>query len=240
MANFTTIQLDPNTGTQGSPVWTNVIAASGSAGANEIRWSSTGAGLTSTGNAAWPADSRPASTQQIAYTYAFTADTTGYGIPGGGTPVTWANTNYHFLRWDWDAVGTFAAAPIMTMYKSTSHDTASAGDNTLTGGNSTDTSSSSYVKANLYGQVTSAGAPAGAPTNAPLVTTANGTTAATAGANWMTNYEGLMGDTSYITFAATPAATTAGTIEFMLALFDGPNLTPSTYTCVLSLKYSWT
>ena len=243
MANFTTIQLDCNTGTNASPTWT-AIAAGGSAGANEVRWSSTGTGLLSTGNAAWPADNRPASTQQILYCYAFTADTTGLGFIGtASNPASWVISNYHWSRWDWDSVGTFAAAPIWTFYKSTSHDSASRNDGSILGGSTdtTNTNAYSYIKANLYGQVTATAAPTAQPSNAPLVTSGTaGSVSPVAGANWMTNFQSMNGDTDYITFAATPAATTAGTIEGMFVLFDGPTMTPSTYTPVCSLKYSWT
>jgi hypothetical protein len=157
--------------------------------------------------------------------------------------VSWSNTNYASFRWDWDAVGTFAAAPIWTFYKSISHDSATRNDGSILGGSidTTNVSAFSYVKGNLYGRVTSAGVPAGAPSNPPLVTSGSaGSVSPIAGANWLTNYQSLNGDTDYITFVNTPAATTADTQQFMLALFDGPTMVPSTYTPVCSLKYSWT
>jgi hypothetical protein len=239
MANFTTIQLDPNTGTLGSPVWTNYLGGA----STEVRWSSTLTGLGSTASASWPADNRPGATQLIVGTYAYTTDASGLAFIGNtsATCPTWVNGNYLFARWDWDAVGTFAAAPIFTAYKSTSHDSPTLGDGTILGGNVTDTGSRSYLKANVWGRVTSAGAPGVAPTNPPLVTSGSaGNQAGTTGASWMTNYASLQGDNDYITAGFTPAATTADTWNIEFALFDGPNTTPSTYTPVLSLKYQWT
>ena len=132
---------------------------------------------------------------------------------------------------------------MFTAYYSNAHAAISRGDNQLLGGNTTDTGATqrSYLKANAFGRVTSAGAPAAAPTNAPVVTDgATGSLVPTAGANWLTNYQGLMGDVDFITFPATPAATTADTWYVIFALFVGPNLTPAIYTPVLSLKYTWT
>lgn len=239
MANFTTIQMDPNTGTLGTPVWTNYLG-----GANtEIRWSSTLSGLGSVASASWPADNRPAATQNIQGTYAFISDASGLAFIGttSDTCPAFTNNNYLWARWDWDNVGTFAAAPIFTAYKSVSHDSPSAGDGTILGGHATDTGSRSYLKANVWGRVTSAGAPGAAPSNAPTVTDGSaGNQAGTTGATWMTNYASLQGDNDYITAGFTPAATTADTWNIIFALFDGPNMTPGTYTPVLSLKYAWT
>jgi hypothetical protein len=89
--------------------------------------------------------------------------------------------------------------------------------------------------------VTSAGAPAAAPANAPVVTDgATGSLAPTAGANWLTNYQGLQGDNDFITAPFTPAAVTADQWNLMIRLFMGANMTPGTLTPVVSLKYTWT
>ena len=81
MANFTNIALEMNTGTQGSPVWTAVTG--------EIRWSDQGTQAT-TGSAAWPPMLQPSSPTVVAYTYCFTSDSTGFGVPGGATPGAFA------------------------------------------------------------------------------------------------------------------------------------------------------
>jgi hypothetical protein len=139
-------------------------------------------------------------------------------------------------------VGTFASAPIFTAYPTSAHGTITRGDNSLLGGNTTDTGGTarSYLKGNLFGRVNSAGAPAAAPTNAPVVT--DGTTGSlspTAGANWLTNYQSMQGDNDFMTAAATPAAVTADSINMMLTLFTGPNMATGTYTNVVSVRYTF-
>lgn len=244
MADFTTLRMEANTGSQASPTWTTVPAA-GTTGL-ELRWSDTATGLRTTGNAAWPFVTRPGATQGIDYLYVFTADTTGLGVIGSGAspqdPSAFSNANYLQMRWWWDNLGTFAGAPILTAYPTTGHGAVSRGDGSVLGGHATDTGATarSYLKANAFGRVVSAGAPAAAPTNAPVVTDgATGSLAPTAGANWLTNYQGLQGDNDYITAPFTPAATTQDQWNFMIRLFTGPNMTPGTLTWVISLKYTY-
>lgn len=243
MADFTTLQLQLNTGTNGAPVWTS-IANNGTSGANELRFSDQ-SNQGSTASASWPYMTRPGSTGQVNFQYAFTADTTSLGYVGSSTstPTTWSNANYNDKRWNWDAVGTFAAAPIITMYPTNAHGSVTRGDNSPLGGNATDTGATarSYFKANAWGRVTSGGAPAAAPTNAPAVT--DGTTGSlspTAGGNWLVNYQGLQGDNDFITAPFTPAATTADSWPWMLTLFTGPNQATGTYASLtVSLKYQF-
>jgi hypothetical protein len=237
MADFTLIELDLNTSTQGSPSYTHITSAAGM----EVRFSDLST-QKSTASASWPAMIRPAAVGAVSYTYAFTADATGSGVidAGSGVPTAFTKANYKWAKWNWDNTGTFASAPIFTAYKSTSHDSASAGDGTILGGHATDSSSKSYLKGNAFGRVDSAGAPAAAPGAEPAVTDGStGSLAPTAGANWLTNFQSLNGDTQYITAPFTPAATTADTWSIMFALFVGPNMTPATYTLVISLKYTW-
>jgi hypothetical protein len=242
MADFTTISLELNVGNTGTPSYTAIGGAN-----TEARWSDS-SGQTNVASASWPAMIRPASTQIVSFLYAFSADATGEGVysAAGTTPAAFSKDDYLQGRWNWDAVGTFASAPIFTAYDTTAHTTPSArggtSDNILSG-NATDTGATarSYMKANLWGRVTSAGAPAAGPSNAPVVT--DGTTGSvgpTAGANWMANFQGLMADIDFITFPNTPAATTAGTQHMEIALFTGPNMGPKTYTPVITLKYTWT
>jgi hypothetical protein len=246
MADFaatTGLVLQLNTGTNGTPTWTT-LNNNGTSGANELRFSDVNT-AGSTASASWPYMTRPGSTGQVNYQYAFTADTTSLGYLGGGTstPATWANSNYNDKRWNWDAVGTFASAPIFTMYPTNAHGSITRGDNSPLGGNTTDTGATarSYFKGNAWGRVTSAGGPAAAPTNAPTVTDgATGALTPTAGANWLTNYQGLQGDNDWIAFPSTPAATAADQWPVMLTLFTGPNMATGTYTAiVISLKYSY-
>ena len=238
MADFTTLTLDANTGSQAVPTWTSVLGAN-----KEVRWHDTStAGLT-TASASWPYVTRPAATGGIDYAYAYTADAVGIGVLGSaGAPTAFTNASFHQFRWNWDNLGTFASAPIFTAYPSTAHGAVSRGDGSLLGGHATDTGATarSYLKANAFGRVDSAGAPALAPTNAPVVTDgASGAATPTAGANWLTNYQGLQGDNDYIQFPSTPAAVTADQWRTMLRMFTGPNMTPGTLTPTLTLKYTY-
>lgn len=235
MADFTVLKLEGNHGTQATPVWVEVGPTTG----KEVRWSDspTQNGIAS---GSWPAMIRPASTQIVSYTYAYTADATGFGfISGQASPCpAFANSNFQWARWNWDASGTFASAPIYTAYKTAaSHDSPGAGDGTLLGGHATDTGSRSYLKANVYGQV---GAPGAAPGAAPAVGNgAVGNQQGTTGATWMTNYGDLQGDIDWITAGFTPGAG-ANVWHVMFALFTGPNEIPGTYIVVMTLKYTWT
>jgi hypothetical protein len=242
IADFTTFKFQLNTGTNATPVWTDV-PASGAGTGQEIRFSDVNtAGATA--SASWPNMTRPAATGQVNYQYVFTADTTslGYVSTSSTTPTTWANANYMDLRMNWDNLGTFASAPIFTAYASTAHAAISRGDGSILGGHATDTGGTarSYLKGNMFGRVTSAGAVAAAPTNAPTVTDgATGALSPTAGANWATNYQGLQGDNDWLAFPSTPAATTADTLNLMMTLFTGPNMNAGIHVPVISAKYTY-
>ena len=231
MANFTNIALEMNTGTQGSPVWTAVTG--------EIRWSDQGTQAT-TGSAAWPPMLQPSSPTVVAYTYCFTSDSTGFGVPGGATPGAFANSSFAFCRWNWDASGTFASPPAVSAYYSTAHAAVTRGDGQLLGGAAGDTGATprSFLKANWFGNGNSQ-VPGAAPPNAPAIT--DGVTgAATAGSNaWLPNYQGLQGDNDFVGLASTPPARSANQWYGLLALFAGPNLSPATYTPVVTLRYTW-
>jgi len=202
----------------------------------------------STASASWPAVTRPLSgTAGVDYLYNFTADTTSLGVFGGGTstPVAYSNTaQYRFLRLDWDSVGTFASAPIFTAYNSTAHAaiTRNSPSGGILEGNTTDTGGTarSYLKGNAFGRVDSGGVPAAAPTNAPVVTDGTtGSVSPTAGANWLTNFQGLQGDNDYITAPFTPAATTADQWSLVIRLFLGANSVAGVSTPVISCRYTY-
>lgn len=239
MADFTTLRLEANTGTQGAPTWTDVTGAG-----KEVRWSDLST-QNNIASASWPAMLRPGATQSVDYTYAFTADATGTGFIGNaGAPPAFLNSNFLFARWWWDNVGTFASAPIFTAYNDTNHNSPSSrGGGAMLAGHATDTGATarSYLKANAFGRVVSAGAPAAAPANAPTVIDgATGSLAPGAGANWLTNYQGLMADLDYITAPFTPAPTTQDQWNVIFNLFTGPNQIPAVNTAKLSIKYTWT
>lgn len=243
MSDFTTFVFELNTNTNVAPTWTT-LANSGVGGANELRFNDQ-SNQGSTASASWPYMTRPGATQSVPYQYAFTSDTVSLGYLGTGTstPVAWSNANYNDCRWRWDNLGTFASAPIFTAYPSSAHGSVTRNDGSLLGG-STDTTSAgtarSYLKGNLWGRVSSAGAPGAAPTNAPVVTDGtSGSVSPAAGANWLTNYQSMQGDNDYMTAAATPVATTADSLQMMLDLFTGPGENTGIYTWVISARYTF-
>lgn len=240
MADFTVLKMEGNHGTQGAPVYVEVGPTAG----KEVRWSdsATQDGIAS---ANWPVMIRPAATSIVNYTYAYTADAVGFGFISGQAPPcpAWARTNYLWARWSWDNTGTFASAPIYTAYLTTAHAaiTRQNPDGGLLQG-SADTkpgaSAFSYLKGNAFGQV---GAPAVAPGADAVVTNGTvGSVSPAAGANWLANFQSLMGDLDYITAPFTPAATTAGVWHIHFTLFTGPNMLPALYVVVMTLKYTWT
>lgn len=244
MVDFTTARFQLNTGTNASPTWTTVPATGAGTG-QELRFSDL-SNQGSTASASWPAVTRPLSgTAGVDFLYVFTADTTSLGVFGGGTstPVAYSNTaQYRFLRFDWDNVGTFASAPIFTAYPSNAHGAISRGDGTILGGHASDTGATAraYLKGNAFGRVDSAGVPAAAPSNAAAVTDGTtGSVSPTAGANWLTNFQGLQGDNDYITAPFTPAAVTADQWSMIIRLFLGANTVAGTHTPVISLKYTY-
>lgn len=242
MADFTSLKFQGNTGTNASPVWTDV-PASGAGTGQELRFSDSSA-QGAVASASWPAVTRPTSgTAGVDYLYVFTADTTSLGILGttSTTPVAYSNTaQYRFLRINWDNTGTFASAPRFTAYASTAHAAISAGDNSILGGNSSDTTSHSYLKGNAFGRVDSAGVPAAAPSNAAVATDGTaGSVSPSAGANWLTNFQSLQGDNEYISFPSTPAAVTADQWSLIIRLFLGANTTAGVATPVVSCRYTY-
>ena len=239
--DFSAARFQLNTGTNAAPTWTNVPAWGAGTG-QELRFSDQ-SNQGATASASWAFMTRPAATQGVDYLYVFTADATSLGAHGGGTniPAAFSNANYLQLRFDWDNVGTYASAPILTAYPDNTHGAVTRGDGTLLGGHASDTGATarSYLKGVMFGRVNSAGAPAAAPGSAPVVTDgATGAVSPTAGANWSA-WQGLMGDTDYLQFPSTPAATTADQIALMIRLFTGPNMTPGTYVEALSWKYTY-
>lgn len=246
MADFTTIKLEGNKQSTATPNWDNATGAN-----REVRFLDVSTGGQATASASWPYVTRPAATAEVPYQWVYTADATGAGIYGasasaadaaGNAPAAYSKDNYLAWRWNWDAVGTFASAPIFTAYPTSAHGAITRGDNSLLGGNTTDTGATarSYLKGFAWGRVTSAGAPAAGPASAPTVTGGStGAVTPTAGANWSA-VQGLQGDNDWIAFPSTPAATTADTWYVEIDLFTGPGMAAGTYTIVISLKYTYT
>ena len=241
MADFTTLIMDANHGTQAAPVWVEV----GPTANKEVRWSDL-ATQKDIASAAWPAMTRPAATAIVSYTYAYTANAVGNGFISNAGVINcpaYAQTNYMWARWNWDNTGTFASAPIFTAYPSGAHGAIVRDDGSLLGGKIADTGGAgySYLKGNAFGRVVSAGAPAAAPAAAPVVGDGTaGSVSPAAGANWLANFQSLQGDNDWITAPFTPAATTADQWNLHFALFTGPGMTPATWTPVMALRYTWT
>ena len=187
---------------------------------------------------------RPAATGGVDYLYVATADAVLLGALGttSATPPAFNHASFRQFRFDWDAVGTFASAPIFTAYPSNAHGSVTRGDGSILGGHASDTGATarSYLKGNAFGRVDSAGVPAAAPSNAAAVTDGTtGSVSPSAGANWLTNFQGLQGDNDYITAPFTPAATTADQWSMIIPLFLGAERNAGVSTPVISLKYTY-
>jgi hypothetical protein len=251
MADYTTITTNYNSGagTDAAPVWTGTsLAFGGSAGANELRWCASGAGAAGTASAAWPLYSRPGSTGVIPEVWAFTADTTGLKVQ------TYDGTSAHYMqfRFNFDALGTLAAAFQFTAFGDNTHATPSAGTqpgaqsgSPIVNGHATDTSSTSYLKANAYGY----GVDTGGTQQTPAANAA-GTLAVTTGTSgavspgtgaWLATWQSMQGFTSgqYILDAVICKALTAGFWYFVLSMWSGPNMSTGTLQPVLTLQYSY-
>jgi hypothetical protein len=236
MADFVLITMEVNVGNTGAPVWSALGGAN-----TEVRWSDSNA-QSNVLDVNWPAMIRPAATAIVNFTYAFTAAAVGEGVYSGGgvIPPVYSEANYLWARWNWDAIGTFASAPIFTAYPTIAHGAIVAADGSMLGGSVADTGSRSYLKGNAFGQEDSAGAPAAGPLAPPAVGDgAVGALSPVAGANWMANFQSLQGDNDWILSIFTPAAATADTWSLHFALFTGPNETPALYLNILCLRYTW-
>jgi len=240
MADFTTIRSQFNSNTDASPTW-NTITFGGSAGANEMRFCAAAAGAAGTASASWPQYSRPGATAAVAEMWGFSADTTGIKC----ATYTGTNANANVMCIDYDAVGTYAAAPTLTAYGDNTHAAPVAGTqpgalsgSPIVNGHATDTSSTSYLKANLYGDDQTAN-PAAGTTGTVTVTSGTAGSVSPGAAAWIANFQSLQGVIQYITHRRTPAATTAGKIFFTLALFTGPNMSLGTLLPVITWTYSF-
>ena len=246
MADFTTLELQGNANSTATVNWLTLAGAN-----HELRFSDVSTVALTTTSASWPYITRPVATAGVDYAYLFSTDIVGAGIYGasatasasvvGNAPAAFAVTQYLSFRWSWDSVGTFASAPIMTAYPSTAHGAISRGDASILGGQTTDTGATqrSYLKGQMYGIGTTVQVPA-ANTPAPVVT--DGTTGSVSPATgaWLAAWQSLQGDNDYITYGSIPTAVTAQVLSVGLRMFIGPNLLPSTYVPVVSMKYTYT
>lgn len=246
MTDFTTIKAQVNTGTSdASPTFTDMLLSTAN---YELRLCGTGVGNGTTASASWFTYVRPGSVGVIPEMWGY------YGSDNsGGTKVTtYDGTSSHYkqILISWDNTGTFASAPIISAWKDNTYPAASAGSQPGTGdgsafvnGQSSDTSSTSYIKANFYGQgLTSGGSQQTPSSNAAgtLTATSGSAGAATPGsAAWLATWQSLQAATQYIQNGGTPQATTAGLWYGVLAFYTGPNMTGGTLVPVFGVQYTW-
>lgn len=251
MADYSTINVQYNTGTDLSPTWTGTaIALSGSAGANEFRMANSGA-TTTTSSASWPYCAKPTSgTSAISQLWAFTADTTGNQV----ATYTGDNTKARVLRWNFDNTGNPVTAMQWSFFANSTHTAPSAGtqppganNDAFTNGQTSDTSSTAYIKINAYGSGLTAGGSQETPTNGsvgtnPSATTGTAGSITTTAGNWLNTagaWQSGQGFTQYILGGAIPQTATAFNWYIALVIFIGANITAGTYTIVMTLQYSY-
>lgn len=234
MADYTSIVIDYNTGTDASPVWTGqALAFGGTSGANEIRWAASGAGAGNVASANWPYYVRPVSVTAVAELWAYTTNTAGSKI----ATYDGSNTASRVLRIDWDALGTLVSAPTLTAYSDSTRAAPVAGTqpgaqsgSPMINGQTTDTSNTSYLKGNAYGNGVTAGGvqhtPSAGAAGTTLAATSGTAGAATPAATpaWLSTWQSLQGAIQYIQNGAIPQSLVAGFWYFSLALFTGPNM----------------
>lgn len=250
MADYSSVTLGYNTGTDASPTWTGTaLALNGSSGANELRMAlSSGSQTGSTSSANWPYMSRPTSgTSTVNQLWAFTADTTGNQI----ATYTGDNTKANVLRWVFSADGNPITAMSITFYADNTHTNPSAGtqppgshNDAFTNGQGSDTSSTSYIKGNAYGSgLTAAGSQetpsAGSVGTNPSATTGSAGASTTSAASWLSTWQSLQGGTQYITGAAIPHTAQAFNWYNTLVIFLGANISTGTWLIVFDLNYTY-
>jgi hypothetical protein len=249
MSDFTLIKTQTNAGaavTDASPTWVDMPFASAN---NEVRLCGTGAGTTTTASASWPTYLRPGATGVIPEMWAYTADAVGLKM------ATYDGTSAHYMQWriNWDATGTFAAANILSCWKDNTLPAASPGTQPSAGaggdgtsfvnGQVTDTSNTSYIKANAYGSGKTAGGTQETPgSNAAgtLLVTSGTAGAVSPGAGaWLATWQSLQAATQWIAGVAIPAATSAAFWYIVLSFWTGPNMTGGTLLPTLGFQYQW-
>lgn len=228
-------------------VWTGTaLQFGGTAGANELRWATSGA-TTTTASASWPFVTRTGSTFAIVQLWAATADAVLLQINAyDGT-----NAKANQMRWSWDTSGTFAAAPQFSAFESTAHTAPTPGDGSITGGKNPDTgasagASTSFLKINAHDTLiaTTATLVAAGPVGTALTaTTGAQSLVTTTSADWLTTHT-TWGQAAGFTqggiiLRTVPAATTANTWPILMSLWCGPNLSTGTLTPVVTVQYSF-
>jgi|SRR3954470_9389328 len=247
MPNFTNIYLDVNAGisvTDASPTWNHLTPG----GANhEMRACQAGAGGGSVASAAWALFARINSIALVPEMWAYP----GSDNSGGLQVKTYDGTGAHYnqFRINWDNLGTFAAAPFISSWKDNTYPAASpgtqpgVGDGSAIVNGSVDTGNSAYLKAAAYGVGLTAGGVADNPGSNmgsnPTVTAGSAGGLSTVLSTWSA-WQSLQAATQWIVNGAIPQATTAGTWNFLMALYTGPNMVGGTLLPVVGFLYNWT
>lgn len=218
---------------------------------NELRLCGSGAGGASIASASWPTYLRPGATGVIPEMWGYF----GSDASGGVKITAYDGTSAHYMQWriNWDALGTFAAANILSFWKDntlpaavpgTQPSAGAGGDgSSFVNGHATDTSSTSYIKMNAYGSgITAAGTqetPASNAAGTMLVTSGTAGSVVPGAAAWLATWQSGQSATQFITGTVTPKATTAGFWYTVFAFFTGPNMTGGTLLPVAGLQYQW-
>lgn len=248
MADYGTIGLEPNTGTDASPVWGTAITLSGSGGNNQMRL---GSGTATTGSANWPFIARPvAGTSAITQLWACTTDTSCAQV----STYTGDNTKANVFRWSFDNAGNPTSAMQWSFFGDSTHTAPTPGtqppgthQDPFTNGQITDTSNTSYIKINAYGSgLTAAGVQetpaAGTIGTMPAATTGTaGATTTTAG-NWLnTNgaWTSAQGFVQYILGGAIVHTAQAFKWYGSAIVFLGANISTGTINFVQTLQYTF-
>lgn len=157
---------------------------------------------------------------------------------GGLKVTTYDGTSAHYKQFlvSWDNTGTFGSAPIFSAWKDNTLPAASPGTQASDGSafvnGSTDTSNTSYIKANFYGQgLTSGGSQQTPSSNAAgtlAVTTGSAGAATPGSAAWLATWQSLQAATQWIANGGTPQATTAGLWYGLLVFYTGPTMSGGT------------
>lgn len=246
MTDFTTIKMQVNTGTSdASPTFTDMLFGTAS---YELRLCGTGAGGASIASASWPTYLRPTSTGVIPEMWGYF----GSDASGGQKVTTYDGTSAHYkqILISWDATGTFASGPIVSAWKDNTLPAATPGSQPGTGdgsafvnGQTTDTSNTSYIKANFYGYGVDTGGTQQTPSAnaAGTLTITSGTAGAVNPATgaFLATWQSLQATTQYIQDGVTPKATTAGLWYGVFAFYTGPNMTAGTLVPVVGFQYSY-
>ncbi len=233
-----------NTGaSDASPTWNDFLL--GTAG-YEMRLCNTGQDPSNnTPSVSWPIFPHPSSVVVIPELHLYQSDASGFKV------TTYDGTTAHYMqeRLSWDALGTFASAPIISVWKDATFPAANpgvqpgVGDGSSIVNGSADTGNTSYWKMNRYGfGVDPSGVQQTPSANAAGTLTAssgvNG--AATPNSNnWLNNWQSLQATTQFLQDGAIPKATTAGFWYGMHVVYTGPNLVGGLLLPILGVQYTW-